>query len=508
MLGSRSRTRAARAVLHNNHRFSTSVDGEAFVDSNDADPQDAQALWNTCRNLLRSQFSEAVWLTSFRDLHALDIVDNIAVLVAPSAVVRDRVLNRYLPMVHAALAEAGLEGFEVHIEVRPELEPQLPLEDTPMPTEPLGVADVRDSRPPLRPDHSSTHHNSTDSERSYTDTINARYTFETFVIGTSNRFAHAAALAVAETPGRSYNPLFIHGGAGLGKTHLLQGIVHYIHSTYPNYKARYVSTETFLNEFVEAIRTSTTTTFKRRYRDIDVLLIDDIQFMEGKEGLQEEVFHTFNSLHGAGRQVVLSSDRPPRAIATLEDRLRSRFEWGLITDIQPPDLETRIAILRKKTELERSQVPADVLEFIASIIRNNIRELEGALIRVSAYASLTNEPITVDLAQRVLGDIVSDRDSRPITPDVIMNATSEMFGYDVEELKGKRRHRSLVQARQISMYVVRELTDLSYPAIARVFGGRDHTTVMHAVAKVGKQMAERRQVFDQVSALISGIKAS
>jgi len=302
--------------------------------------------------------------------------------------------------------------------------------------------------------------------------------------------------------------LFIHGGAGLGKTHLLQGIVHYIHSTYPNYKARYVSTETFLNEFVEAIRTSTTTTFKRRYRDIDVLLIDDIQFMEGKEGLQEEVFHTFNSLHGAGRQVVLSSDRPPRAIATLEDRLRSRFEWGLITDIQPPDLETRIAILRKKTELERSQVPADVLEFIASIIRNNIRELEGSLIRVSAYASLTNEPITVDLAQRVLGDIVSDRDSRPITPDVIMNATSEMFGYDVEELKGKRRHRSLVQARQISMYVVRELTDLSYPAIARVFGGRDHTTVMHAVAKVGKQMAERRQVFDQVSALISGIKAS
>jgi chromosomal replication initiator protein len=346
------------------------------------------------------------------------------------------------------------------------------------------------------------------TNRSYTDTINSRYTFDSFVTGTSNRFAHAAALAVAETPGRSYNPLFIHGSAGLGKTHLLQGIVHYIHNTYPNYKARYVSTETFLNEFVEAIKTSTTSTFKRRYRDIDVLLIDDIQFMEGKEGLQEEFFHTFNSLHGAGRQVVLSSDRPPRNIATLEDRLRSRFEWGLITDIQPPDIETRLAILRKKTESQQTNVPDDVLEFIASLITNNIRELEGALIRVSAYASLTQEPLTSDLAKRVLGDIGSGRDSRPITPGAIMDATSEMFGYELEELKGKRRHRSLVQARQISMYVVRELTDLSYPAIAREFGGRDHTTVMHAVEKVGKQMAERRQVYDQVSALISDIKSN
>lgn len=475
----------------------------------DAESQDVQAVWSTCRSLLRSQVSEAVWLTSFRDLHAVEIGDGMTVLVAPSAVIRDRVLNRYLPMVQAALAETGVVDTEIHIDISPELDRQLPLDDDG--DDPLGgmgmvdvapTPDLRD-RLPVAPSETGG-----DDRGSYTDAINPRYTFETFVTGTSNRFAHAAALAVAETPGRSYNPLFIHGGAGLGKTHLLQGIVHYIHSTYPNYKARYVSTETFLNEFVEAIRTSTTTTFKRRYRDIDVLLIDDIQFMEGKEGLQEEFFHTFNSLHGAGRQVVLSSDRPPRAIATLEDRLRSRFEWGLITDIQPPDLETRIAILRKKTELERSQVPPDVLEFIASIITNNIRELEGALIRVSAYASLTSEPITVDLAQRVLGDIVSDREARPITPDVILDATSEMFGYDVDELKGKRRHRSLVQARQISMYVVRELTDLSYPAIARVFGGRDHTTVMHAVDKVGKQMAERRQVYDQVSALISGIKAS
>ena len=481
-------------------------------------PPQAPAVWTTCRGLLRSQVSEAVWLSSFRDIHALVVSDTIVQLVAPSAMIRDRVMNRYLPMVKAALEEAGVRAEHIEIEVRPELEPQLPLDEvdhleqshraqnttqTPDPADLTGPMAAN-----LHPRSANDNGVPPANNVSYTDTINPRYTFDTFVTGTSNRFAHAAALAVAETPGRSYNPLFIHGGAGLGKTHLLQGIVHYVHINYPNYKARYVSTETFLNEFVEAIRTNNTASFKRRYREIDVLLVDDIQFMEGKEGLQEEFFHTFNSLHGAGRQVILSSDRPPRAIATLEDRLRSRFEWGLITDIQPPDVETRLAILRKKTELEQTEIPHEVLEFIAEIITNNIRELEGALIRVSAFASLTNEPLTTELARKVLGDIVSDRESRPITPSVIMDATSAMFGYDLEELKGKRRHRSLVQARQISMYVCRELTDLSYPAIARVFGGRDHTTVMYAVEKVGKQMAERRQVYDQVSALISEIKAS
>ena len=464
---------------------------------------DIQSIWATCRGLLRSQVSEAVWLTSFRDLLVSEITSEKTVLIAPSAVIRDRVMNRYLPMVQAALYEAGAQNTNIQIDVKIETNV---IDDENYVNEVIGVtpdgSDLQDRLEPVVPASSLL------TNRSYTDTINSRYTFDSFVTGTSNRFAHAAALAVAETPGRSYNPLFIHGSAGLGKTHLLQGIVHYIHNTYPNYKARYVSTETFLNEFVEAIKTSTTSTFKRRYRDIDVLLIDDIQFMEGKEGLQEEFFHTFNSLHGAGRQVVLSSDRPPRNIATLEDRLRSRFEWGLITDIQPPDIETRLAILRKKTESQQTNVPDDVLEFIASLITNNIRELEGALIRVSAYASLTQEPLTSDLAKRVLGDIGSGRDSRPITPGAIMDATSEMFGYELEELKGKRRHRSLVQARQISMYVVRELTDLSYPAIAREFGGRDHTTVMHAVEKVVKQMAERRQVYDQVSALISDIKSN
>jgi chromosomal replication initiator protein len=448
---------------------------------------DIQSIWATCRGLLRSQVSEAVWLTSFRDLLVSEITSEKTVLIAPSAVIRDRVMNRYLPMVQAALYEAGAQNTNIQIDVKIETNV---IDDENYVNEVIGItpdgSDLQDRLEPVVPASSLL------TNRSYTDTINSRYTFDSFVTGTSNRFAHAAALAVAETPGRSYNPLFIHGSAGLGKTHLLQGIVHYIHNTYPNYKARYVSTETFLNEFVEAIKTSTTSTFKRRYRDIDVLLIDDIQFMEGKEGLQEEFFHTFNSLHGAGRQVVLSSDRPPRNIATLEDRLRSRFEWGLITDIQPPDIETRLAILRKKTESQQTNVPDDVLEFIASLITNNIRELEGALIRVSAYASLTQEPLTSELAKRVLGDIGSGRDSRPITPGAIMDATSEMFGYELEELKGKRRHRSLVQARQISMYVVRELTDLSYPAIAREFGGRDHTTVMHAVEKVGKQMAGDR----------------
>jgi chromosomal replication initiator protein len=338
-------------------------------------------------------------------------------------------------------------------------------------------------------------------------TLNPRYTFEAFVTGASNRFAHAAALAVAETPARSYNPLFIYGVAGLGKTHLLHGIAHYVHQNYPAYKVRYVSTEAFLNDYVEGIRTNSMAQFKKKYRDNDVLLVDDIQFMEGKEGLQEEFFHTFNQLHGANRQIVLSSDRPPRAIATLEDRLRSRFEWGLITDIQPPDLETRLAICRKKAEREPTHVPDEVLEFIATHITNNIRELEGALIRVSAFASLNRAPLSAELAAEVLGDVLSDNAPRAITAKAILEATSKMFGFPVEELQGKSRRRPLVTARQIGMYVCREMTDLSYPAIAREYGGRDHTTVIHAVEKIGALMKERRQIYDQVTELIQSIKS-
>jgi chromosomal replication initiator protein len=312
---------------------------------------------------------------------------------------------------------------------------------------------------------------------------------------------------VAEKPGGSYNPLFIHGGAGLGKTHLLQAIVQYLHSNYPKHRALYVSSEVFLNDFIQAIRNNDQVDFKKRYREIDVLLLDDIQFMENKEGLQEEFFHTFNSLHGAGRQIVLSSDRPPKSIATLEDRLRSRFEWGLICDIQPPDVETRVAILRKKVEYHAEEVPGEILEFIATNIQDNIRELEGALTRVCAYASLTHQALTMELARKVLADIVSDTTPRPITAHDILEATAERYGFEIDQLTGRRRHRDLVQARQVAMYVCRQLTALSFPSIAREFGGRDHTTIIHAVERVEQLMKERQEVYDQVTALLTELKA-
>ncbi|HWH35478.1 MAG TPA: chromosomal replication initiator protein DnaA, partial [Acidimicrobiales bacterium] len=338
--------------------------------------------------------------------------------------------------------------------------------------------------------------------------LNPRYTFDAFVTGTSNRFAHAAALAVAETPARSYNPLFIYGVAGLGKTHLLHAVAQYVRHNYPAYAVRYVSCESFMNDFVDAIRTRTTSAFKRHYRENDVLLIDDIQFMENKEGLQEEFFHTFNQLHAANRQIVISSDRPPRSIATLEDRLRSRFEWGLITDIQPPELETRLAILRKKAERESRHIPDEVLEFIATHITNNIRELEGALIRVSAFASLNQTPLSAEMAASVLGDILTNARPRVITARIIIEATAEMFDFSVEDLCGRSRRRPLVTARQVGMYVCRELTDLSYPAIAHHFGGRDHTTIIHAVEKIGALMKERRQIYDQVTELMQTIRGT
>ena len=332
--------------------------------------------------------------------------------------------------------------------------------------------------------------------------MNPRYTFETFVKGVSNQFALAASLRVAETPGRSYNPLFIYGAAGLGKTHLLHAIGHYVHSNYQHYVVRYVSTETFLNEFVDAIRLNTTAEFKRRYRDIDVLLVDDIQFLANREGLQEEFFHTFNSLHGANKQIVISSDRPPDNIPTFEDRLRGRFKWGLITDIQPPDLETRLAILRNKAERDRVSVPAETLEFIATKVSTNIRELEGALIRVTAFASLNRVPITTELAQTLLADLMRESAPKRRTDDELLAEIAGILGFEVEALKGKSRQRPLVTARQIAMYVFRDITDLSYPAIARVFGGRDHTTVIHAVDKIERLMKERKQVYEQVTDVV------
>jgi chromosomal replication initiator protein len=336
--------------------------------------------------------------------------------------------------------------------------------------------------------------------------LNPKYTFETFVIGSSNRFAHAASVAVAESPAKAYNPLFIYGGSGLGKTHLLHAIGQYATMLGNARFVRYVSTEEFTNDFINSLRDDKTSAFQRRYRDVDILLIDDIQFLENRERTQEEFFHTFNTLHNANRQIVVSSDRSPKQLSTLEDRLRTRFEWGLLADIQPPDLETRIAILQKKAAQERLFAPPDVLEFIASRISNSIRELEGALIRVTAFANLTRSPVELSLAEEVLRDFIPDGSGPEITADQIMASTADYFGVSLEDLRGHSRSRVLVNARQVAMYLCRELTDLSLPRIGQAFGGRDHTTVMHADRKIRQQMAERRSLYNQIAELTNRIK--
>jgi chromosomal replication initiator protein len=336
--------------------------------------------------------------------------------------------------------------------------------------------------------------------------LNPKYLFETFVIGSSNRFAHAAAVAVAEAPAKAYNPLFIYGDSGLGKTHLLHAIGHYAYNLYPGVRVKYVNSEEFTNDFINSIGDGKAGSFQRRYREVDFLLIDDIQFLQGKEQTMEEFFHTFNTLHNANKQVVITSDLPPKQLNGFEDRLRSRFEWGLITDVQPPDLETRIAILRKKASGERLAAPDDVLEYIASKISSNIRELEGALIRVTAFANLNRQQVDLALAEIVLKDLITDDDASQITAGGVIAQTAAYFGLTIDDLCGSSRSRVLVTARQIAMYLCRELTDLSLPKIGQQFGGRDHTTVMHANRKITEQMAERRSTFNQVTELTSRIK--
>ncbi len=477
--------------------------------------EQAEQLWTACAGALREQVSEAVWMTTFSAVVALRVEGNQLRIAVPNSLVRERIENRYLPLVDGVLGDIGKPGMRLVIEVR--------TDDAPEPAAPeLGAASgtapataSTDTSIPSsvhNPDRSLLTNPLPSGDNSGPTgeiglQVSPRYTFDAFVTGTSNRFAHAAAMSVAETPARSYNPLFIYGDAGLGKTHLLQAISNYVRENYVTYQVRYVSTEQFLNQYVEAIRQNTLSEFKKRYREVDVLLLDDIQFIEGKEGLQEELFHTFESLYQANRQIVLSSDRPPDAISTLEDRLRSRFKMGLTTEINPPELETRLAILRKKAEGEPITPSPEVLEFIASNITSNIRELEGALIRVCAYASLTNQVLDVALAEFVLDDLISDTQPRPLTPDLILEKTSEMFGFPIDEIRGQSRRRPLVTARQVGMYVMRELTDLSYPAIAREFGGRDHTTVIHAVEKIGGLMKERRQIYDQVTELAQRIRS-
>lgn len=336
--------------------------------------------------------------------------------------------------------------------------------------------------------------------------LNQKYQFETFVIGSSNRFAHAAAVAVAEAPAKAYNPLFIYGDSGLGKTHLLHAIGNYALNLYPGARVKYVNSEEFTNDFINSIRDEKAGAFQRRHRDVDFLLIDDIQFLQGKEATMEEFFHTFNTLHNANKQVVITSDLPPKQLNGFEDRLRSRFEWGLITDVQPPDLETRIAILRKKAAGENLAAPDDVLEYIASRISSNIRELEGALIRVTAFANLNRQPVDLALAEIVLKDLITDDASSQITASSVIAQTAMYFGLTIEDLCGASRSRGLVTARQIAMYLCRELTDLSLPKIGQQFGGRDHTTVMHANKKITQQMQERRSIYNQVTELTSRLK--
>ncbi len=456
---------------------------------------DQLEVWTAVAQLLRAQLTESVWYSTFSEV-VPQVNDDHTMLViqVPSTLARDRILTRYQPLITDAMDEIGIGDrvFDVIIGGF-----EHPVSDP-------GAGETVDvnTQVTTNPVPSTTRNDDALDDAG----LNPRYTFETFVKGASNQFALAAALRVAETPARSYNPLFIYGSAGLGKTHLLHAIGHYVHSNYQHHVVRYVSTETFMNEYVDAIRSNSMAGLRRKYREIDVLLIDDVQFLEGKEGLQEEFFHTFNSLHGANKQIVLSSDRMPDAIPTLEERLRGRFKWGLITDIQPPDLETRLAILRNKAERERVEVPSETLEFIASKISTNIRELEGALIRVTAYASLSGAPITTELAQQQLADLLTDTEPKPRTDAELLDEIAGILGFEVEALKGKSRQRPLVTARQIAMYVFREQTDLSYPSIARLFGGRDHTTVIHAVEKIQRQMGERKAIYEQVTDVLQKLK--
>jgi chromosomal replication initiator protein len=442
----------------------------------------------------------------------LTIAEGFALLSVPSSFVQTEIERHLRTQIVDALSRRLGQRVELGVRIAPpDLEEN---DDTAAPDAPaadLELDEVDDDREALAsaaetwPSYFIERPRSNTSAETPGTSLNRRYTFDTFVIGASNRFAHAAALAIAEAPARAYNPLFIWGESGLGKTHLLHAAGNYAQRLFPGMRVKYVSTEEFTNDFINSLRDDRKVAFKRSYRDIDVLLVDDIQFIEGKEGIQEEFFHTFNTLHNANKQIVISSDRPPKQLATLEDRLRTRFEWGLITDVQPPELETRIAILRKKAQMERLDVPDDVLELIASSIERNIRELEGALIRVTAFASLNKTPIDKALAEIVLRDLIADAGTMQISTAAIMAATAEYFDTSVEELRGPGKTRALAQSRQIAMYLCRELTDLSLPKIGQAFD-RDHTTVMYAEKKIRGEMAHRREVFDHVKELTTRIR--
>ena len=468
------------------------------------------AMWNAALNTLSDGILSPQQKAFVSLTRPLGLVGDTVLIAAPNEFTKDVLETRLRPLVSSALSEIVGREIRLALTVDPSIAPTLDEDLTDEVadstyandelTSDLGRGNIREAsfdRPGM----------GSPSNKEEFGRLNNKYTFDTFVIGTSNRFAHAAAVAVAEQPSKAYNPLFIYGGSGLGKTHLLHAIGHYTKTLFKGTHVRYISSEEFTNEFINSIRDDKAASFQRRYRDIDVLLVDDIQFLSGKVQTQEEFFHTFNTLHNANKQIVITSDLPPKQLPDFEDRMRSRFEWGLITDVQPPDLETRIAILRKKSIQERLVAPPEVLEYIASKISTNIRELEGALIRVTAFASLNQQPVDLAITEAVLKDLLPSDVGPEITAAQIMGACASYFGVSIEELCGSSRSRTLVTARQISMYLCRELTDLSLPKIGQAFGGRDHTTVMHADRKIRGLMAEKRSLYNQVTDLTSRIKS-
>jgi chromosomal replication initiator protein len=461
-------------------------------------------LWDAVRLRLRQSISDSAFDTFFAESHAVSAAEGVLVVAVPNEFTRDWIESHFQSFVSSAAEEASGHGLGVTFtvdELAPPQQAAHPVSGHAVPAH-AGPVHPGPALEPVQPVAELGFREGPEVE------LNPKYTFDLFVIGSSNRFAHAAALAVAEAPAQAYNPLFIYGGTGLGKTHLLQAIGHYVRQHSRRLTMRYVTSETFMNDFIDSLRDKRIEGFKRRYRNYDVLLIDDIQFFEGKERIQEEFFHTFNSLYEGGAQIIISSDRPPREIATLEERLRSRFEWGLLTDIQPPDLETRIAILRKKVNTERIAVTdPEVLTFIAGRVSTNIRELEGALTRVVAFSSLTDRSMTVDLAEQVLKDVFPQGDAAPeVTIPKIQEAVSERFGVTLEELVSPRRSQQVAYPRQVAMYLSRELTDSSLPKIGREFGGRDHTTVIHATTKITRMIREDRSVYNLVQELTARIK--
>jgi chromosomal replication initiator protein len=458
------------------------------------------ALWErVIEHVSLGEPQHRAFLMMTKALGLIQSEDGTNLLVAaPNAFAKDVLESRLRIVVNEVLTREL--GAKTNIAVM--IDETIELADLPAPTVVVENTSVATTPKTLGRDASGSPRNEESSQ------LNPRYIFETFVIGSTNRFAHAAAVAVAEAPAKAYNPLFIYGDSGLGKTHLLHAIGAYAKELYGHVRVRYVSSEEFTNDFINSIRDDKASAFQRRYRDLDILLVDDIQFLENKERTQEEFFHTFNTLYNANKQIVISSDRPPKQLTTLEDRLRSRFEWGLITDIQPPELETRIAILRKKAAQDKLNAPDDVLEFIASKISTNIRELEGALIRVTAFASLNRQPVDMGLAEIVLRDLIPSDSTPEITAPTIMAATASYFSLTIDDLCGTSRSRVLVNARQIAMYLCRELTELSLPKIGQTFGGRDHTTVMHADRKIRQLMAERRSIYNQVTELTNRIKVA